>query len=141
MPDINYLLIEDRTLYRKVITPTGDSSWVRGVKYPSSNPTITYESFLGEYEPLSRGESRKVLPQGLNTSEAIIVFSDIKLNISTNNNGNNNEGDTIYLEDPNVNPSAEEFVVYDREDWAFGPKYELLTNNSYDYICIRKELV
>ena len=137
---IPYELLLDRPLYKKVITIGADEEFVDGVYYPSSTPTISYVTFTGEWEPLGRGESTYVLPKGVNSTDAIIVFSDTELNVALNNNGTVSDGDVIYLKDPNFYPSAFEYLVFDKEVWDTFDDFQLLDTDSYDYICIRKEL-
>lgn len=135
-----YIILVDRTLYKLVETSTSDGNWEDGVYFEGSFPVITYTPFKGEFEPLSTGESRFVLPEGINSEDAVIVFSDVELELAINNNGVVSGGDSIFLQDPVIFPNAIEYVVFNKEDWLTNTGFELLDVDSYDYICIRREL-
>jgi hypothetical protein len=138
----DFKLLEDRVLYKKITNSREDGQWLKGVYYPSNEPTnVVYKPFSGEYEPLSTGQARRVLPEGINTTDAIIIYSDEELFLETNNSGNFITGDSVYLENPDTNPLAIEYVVFNKETWDHEDQFELLLVDSYDYVCIRRELL
>ena len=133
-------LLLDRLLYRLVSTSVNDGGWVDGVYFEGASPVLTFPSFNGDWEPLDKGQIRTVLPEGINTTDAILVFSKIELDVTINNNGNVKLGDSIFLEDPTVITNTIEYIVFDKEVWLTNTGFTLLEVDTFDYICIRKEL-
>lgn len=137
---MSFTLLQPRSLFKLNIVVTNDGGWTDGVYFEGTAPVITFPPFLGEYEPLSTGQAKQVLKEGINSTDAIIVFSEIELQVPINLNDEVIEGDTIFLEDPNLNPNAHEYQVFNKEVWETNDGFTLLDNDSFDYICIRKEL-
>jgi len=135
-----YELLTKRPLYRVVKSPTLDGEWIDGVYYPDTNTVITYEEFEGDWEPLSLGEQKRVLPEGVNSVQSIWVFTEVDLKISKNLDGLTQEGDIVYLEDPDLNEYAPSYYIFNKEDWQTNDGFTLLENDTYDYVCIRREL-
>ena len=135
-----YELLTSRTLYRKIETVTEDSAWVDGVYYPTTSTTVTYEEFLGDFEPVGSGERKTVTPAGFNSEESIWVFSQVELNTTRNLNDNIVEGDVIYLQDPTTVPDTPAYIVFNKETWLTNDGFELLDTDTYDYVGIRLEL-
>ena len=136
---MSFELLEDLTFYKLVLTTTTSGEWEGGVYYPSTESIATYQPFYGDWEPMSRGEMTRVLPQGLMGSHAIQVMTDEPLKVSNDLGGTNfKEGDVIYLQDPESSPDTPAYDVFDMEDWHKNGGFELLDGHS-TYICIRRE--
>lgn len=132
---MSFQLIQPDTFY-KLVEVTGESGqWVNGIWVPDSTPTPTYEPFTGTEEPFQQGETSLVLPEGVTSDKAIVLYSETKLN--TFSSVNPSLADTIYLEDPSVNPSTQAYIVRDVEDWRVNTGFKLFVSQ-WVYLCVRE---
>lgn len=132
-----YDILVDRVLYIKQVVNSTTSTFVDGVFYPASSPVVNYPLFEAEWEPFARGETTIVLPEGVNAQSAILLFSQTELEVATNHKNRVVGGDRIYLQNPELHPTTEEYVVFDKEVWLTNPGYLELGQDSFDYVCIR----
>ena len=144
-PDPIFSLLLDRVLYRKMVLNDKDGAVIDGTYYPSDEFLTIYPTFEAEWEPFAGDQETKVLPEGVSSDGAVMIFSECELQVARNHKGRFIEGDVVYLEDPVVNPTTQEYIVFDKEEFTEStnsgmPDFELLDEDSFDYICVRKPI-
>ena len=131
---LGFSLLSDDTLYKAVKITKGsyvNRKWVEG--------TITsYESFLGDWEPHSDGEETITLPQGVSSTNSILIYSQEELSVASDLKGYEEVGDIIYLEDPEDQAEVPPYRVIAKEVWKANASFTLLQGHIL-YLAVRQE--
>lgn len=134
--EMTFSLITDKTYYKKVVTRVGGG--VVGGIYNKGTEVITYEPFVGNKEPFEQGEESFVLPEGVTSRDAKILFSPEDLKVHTSTTKNASVADVVYFTNPETNLNAEGYVVWDKEVWDELDGNFTMIDNYQTYICIRE---
>lgn len=100
---------------------------------------LSYTSIDGFVEPYVRSASSDVLPSGYKSSESLYLYTNTPIILHNDLPENQAMGDTIYIEDPTLNPSAVAYLAYDKEPWQTNANFTLITQNYDKVILVRKE--
>lgn len=130
------VLIQDDTFYKKKTEYNGQ--WVNGVYMKEE--TITYEEITGLIDPYQLGEKSFVLPEGVGSSDAYLLYSNNNLVVHKSLPSGSHLADIVYLDDPEENTDVDEYTVYDKMDWRFNKGFTLMGGHN-EYLLIRKSLV
>ena len=129
-------LLNARLIYKEEVSYT-EPYWRRGVFYEGGE-TITYTNIEGFVEPHGSGESAVVLPAGVSSSDAKVLYTESQLQSYLDFDGDASMADRIYLTDPRVGKDMKHtYVVYEKEDWQVPEGFTLL-NSTGSYILIRE---
>jgi hypothetical protein len=126
-----FTLIQDSDMW--VTARTG--SWVNYV-WVEGTPVVTKKS--GLIEPFSSEETSLILPQGVSSSEAIIIHTEHDLKVYNNITGNESIADLITLKDPVTNPTTFKYMVLGKEDWDANSSFTLVPSY-HVYMAVRLE--
>lgn len=131
-----FKLLSTVTMWKKVVIDTGYFEyglWIEG------EPDITYEEIQGRRQPYPRAESNMNLPSGVTSKDTQRLWTEEELVVDNDLKGTSTIADVIYFEDPEVNPDAWGYVVYDKEDWDLQGDFKLIKNDFNKFVCIRQE--
>lgn len=135
---MGFNLIKEYTFYKEVDSTPSGGSWVNGVWVTDTEGTIGTIPFTGTEEPYRQGDTSLILPEGVDSNRAMILFTSEPL--KTHSSVGATLADKIYLVNPEENPDAEVYVVRDVEDWRVNSGFELLISQ-FEYLCIRDNFV
>ena len=134
---MGFSLLEDDVLYKKVVTSsTGhfeNGLWIDGEE------VIAYPSFEGTYEPFNESQNSMVLPTGVLSSDAILIYTNV-IDLKTANDlkGRATNPDIIYLEDPTTDATIlDAYEIKDKELWKANKGFSLLDDDYGYYLAIR----
>lgn len=130
--------LEQMTLYKRVETTTSSGTWDNGIYVPSTDKTITYEEFTGEWHSYVRGITDKMLPEGVSSTELITVITDTELYTDNDLYDYTKKADYIYLLDPTENPNTPAYKCYYKQIYLADPGFKNLTSDYYVITCIRQ---
>ena len=132
-----FTLLTDEILFKKIITPDPNGQLVNGIWF-GGDPVISYEELEGIWEPYQKGQDNVVLPEGVTSSDALVLFSEAELLTHSDLVGNTNKADIVYVEDPEVDPTAKAYVVWYKAPWIGNGGFELLMGHG-EYVLVRQE--
>lgn len=134
---MGFSLLEDDVLYKKVVTSsTGhydNGLWVSGVE------VLSYPTFFGTFEPFSDSQNSMVLPTGVLSSDAILIYTNV-IDLKTANDlkGRATNPDVIYLTDPSADATIiDAYEVKDKELWKANKGFSLLDDDYGYYLAVR----
>jgi hypothetical protein len=130
-----FTLIQEDTLYKEVKTYT-DGYYKRGVYYDGEE-TITYPTFEGLAEPMGDGSENLALPQGVSSTDTIMVYTSEELNTSEDNGNDATLADVIYINDPETRKGSQKYVVWRDAAWSANASFTLI-DSAHDYVCIKE---
>lgn len=133
-----FKLLTTVPMWKKVVEE-GDGDFVDGVWVEDSEPNVTYFPVQGRRQPYPRAEANMNLPSGVTSKDTQRLWTEEDLVVDNDLSGKATIADVIYFEDPEVNPSASGYVVYDREDWDLQGNFKLIKKDFNKYVCIRQE--
>lgn len=137
MPFQTLTLMATPSVYKEKTTYS-DGSYDRGI-WSDGIVSISYEKIDGFIEPYVRSQSALILPSGVKSDESLYLYTNSPINIHNDLPSNQHLGDTIFIEDPQVNPNAVPYLAYDKEPWKTNTNFTLITQNFNKIILVRKE--
>lgn len=126
-------------VYKEIKTVTGAT--LDDGFYKKGTVVKDYEAIDGFEEPYTRSESSDTKLSGVSSSESRYLYTNAKLKLHNDLEGNQSLADIIYLEDPRVNPKAMAYVAYDKENWKANPNMKLIPQDYNKVVLVRKEKV
>lgn len=130
-------LLATPKVYKEVKTVSGAT--IDDGFYKKGTIVKEYVPIDGFEEPYTRSESSNTELSGVSSEESRYLYTNAKLKLHNDLEGNQALADIIYLEDPNVNPNAMAYVAYDREPWKANPNMKLIPQDYNKVILVRKE--
>lgn len=128
-----FTLIADDTLYKKD-TSAANGSWQDGVWIPSDSSS--YLQFEGTWEPYQEGEGMFALPEGVSSTDAIVIYTDSSLVTADGYEGDAIEPDIVYIKDPEVYTLARPYKIHEKGDWTMNTSFTLF-NGYGEYLAVR----
>lgn len=127
-------LLQEDTIYKKTTTSAGE--WVGGQYIQSTADSI--DAMTAIVEPYQSGESTLILPTGVMSTDAKLIYSQELLTVASNLTGNITDGSIVYMDDPTTNTNTPAYVIMDKEEWSGNAGFTLM--QAYNiYLAIRKE--
>lgn len=125
-------LLQDDTLYRES-APNPNGYWVnrQWVLLPN-----TFVTFSGIWSPYREGETSITLPEGVSSSDSIVINTLEVLATANSSIGNESTAARIYIEDPEVNTNAEYYIIRKAEIWKANSSFSLIPSYN-EYIAER----
>ena len=128
-----FALLLDDTLYKEVApNPAGHFVNYEWVEFDN-----TFTTFNGVWSPYREGETSLTLPEGISSSDAIIIHSTEVLATDDSSIGNESTGQRIYLSNPEVNIYTHKYLVRKLEVWNANSSFSLIPT-SYEYMATRE---
>lgn len=141
---MGFILLQDDVLYRKVVTSTTghyeSGLWIDGEE------VISYTPFFGEFEPFNKSQNSMILPTGVRSSDAILIYTNVTdLKTANDLKGRATNPDIIYLENPTLIFGNEQtdvtaidaYEITDKEFWTANKGFSLLDDNYGYYLAVR----
>ena len=135
----NFQLLVDDVAYLKTETQGTPNTFVKGILVEGTK-TISYVPFECIPEPYSKGETSLVLPSGVSSRDAYILFTSKSLKTHDDLKGTATVADIVYLENPEDDQYAHPYVVFDHAPWKKNGGFQLLGGHG-EYLIIRQEKV
>lgn len=126
-----FTLIQDDDMW----VTSREGAWVNRV-WVDGVPTITKLS--GLFEPYQHGETSLILPQGVSSEDAVIIYTEHILNTYNNLTDNITEADLVTLQDPTLHPNTFKYMVLMKELWSTNTSFTLIPSHNV-YIAKRVE--
>ena len=126
-----FTLIQDSDLW--ITARVG--SWINYV-WVEGTPVVTKKS--GLIEPFRSEETSLILPQGVSSSETIMIHTEHVLKVYNNIIGNESIADIVTLKDPALNPTTFKYMVLGKEDWDANSSFTLIPSYNV-YMAVRVE--
>lgn len=131
---MSWLLIQDDPLYLKTIV-AGGGKWV-DMEWVEDSPVVGYTPFTGTWEPYQTGEDMIVLPDGVSSTDARIIYTEQELKTVDSVGGDSTLADIVYFKNPVTNPTTDAYRVVSKGDWELNASFQLM--DSYgEYIVER----
>ena len=131
-------LLTSFTFYKETTTTEENGSWLDGVYHERTDTTTTYEAFEGLEEPYQSSETSILLPEGVDSSGAYLLFTDEEL--KTYSTVENDMADIVYFSNPNEDSEAIAYYVREVRRWRNNASFELF-QTQYEYLILRQEEV
>jgi hypothetical protein len=126
-----FTLIKDSDMW--VISTS--SQWIDYV-LTEGTPVVVKKS--GLVEPYKEGETGLILPSGIRSEDAVVIYTEHKLNVYNNIEGNLSLADLVSFKDPEINTTTFKYMVRDEEEWDANTSFTLIPSH-HVYLGIRKE--
>ena len=123
---------------QKQVKTTADQ-FVNGVLITGEETTV-FEPFPANSEPFTKGEKSMVLPSGVSSKDAYILFTSTSLKTHNDLKNTATVADVVYLDDPETDQAAHAYIVFDKANWRRNSGMKLLSTHG-EYLIIRKEKV
>jgi len=126
-----FTLIQDSDMW--VISTS--SQWIDYV-LTEGVPVVVKKS--GLVEPYKEGETSLILPSGIRSEDAVVIYTEHKLNVYNNIEGNLSLADLVSFKDPEINTTTFKYMVRDEEEWDANTSFTLIPSH-HVYLGIREE--
>lgn len=129
---LGFTLIADENVW--VSTSSGSYNAQRKWVQTYNDPVDTKCS----YGPYKGGEDTIVLPSGVHTTDAYMLYTQSVFKTASDLTGSSTTADLIYLEDPAVSPNTPAYVVWTQAKYRANTGFVLLKGHN-EYVCIRRD--
>lgn len=130
--------LQQRTLFKRVLTPQGEGTVSHGVYYPPEFIT-SYKPFTGDWYSYQSGNKSESLPEGVTSSDVITLVTGEDLNTDKDLYSEAHKSDYIYLINPEDNPDTPAYKCYKKKTYLADPAFKFLTEDYFLIDCIRQE--
>lgn len=131
---LGFSLLDDDSIWR--VTKTINGTWVDRQYVEAAVESIDKISAI--WEPFVQGQTEIILPAGVSSTDAVMIFSEVDMKVSNDLAGNLSDGQLIYLEDPAVIITTPLYKLVERANWKKNTAFILL-NSHFEYLGVRVE--